>query len=422
MFYKFHSYNDCKKSGTKLFLFLFILCFFKISAFSQIKILFDNTHAETSGNSGDWTIDADQWNLSFNSTTGLPYTSASGYHSNPQKIPTPLQSTITASTPENYWTGCLSYWGVDCVKKGYTVETLPSISGKITYGDNTNAQDLSNYKVFVVCEPNIPFSDVEKTAILTFVKNGGGLYLISDHQGADRNNDGWDSPRIWNNLIDTNSVQVNPFGLRIDQNSYSGTSTLMGNLPATDSILHGPMGNVTKVKWSAGATMTISTAANPTVKAVAFKNGSSTAGSTNVLCAYARFGTGKVVAISDSSPFDDSTGCTVNPNAQYYNGYTDPTAGITHRNLIMNSTIWLAAIDHHTYTFTGNGNWNNAANWQNNLIPPITLPSGDSIIIDNIAGGQCLLNQGIIQHVSSGATMTVLTGKNLVIQGSLNIK
>jgi hypothetical protein len=41
------------------------------------------------------------------------------------------------------------------------VETLPW-NGRITYGDATNTQDLSNYKVFVVDEPNILFSAIEK--------------------------------------------------------------------------------------------------------------------------------------------------------------------------------------------------------------------------------------------------------------------
>ncbi len=33
-------------------------------------------------------------------------------------------------------------------------------------------------------------SAAEKTAVMKFVQNGGGLFLISDHTGTDRNNDG----------------------------------------------------------------------------------------------------------------------------------------------------------------------------------------------------------------------------------------
>jgi hypothetical protein len=73
-----------------------------------------------------------------------------------------------------------------------------------------------------------------------------------------------------------------------------------------------------------------------------------------------------------------------------------------------------------TYTFTGNGNWNVAANWSNNTIPPATLPSGSTITINHTVGGQCVLN--ISQTIAAGATLTVLTGKNLVVQGNLRIQ
>ncbi len=73
-----------------------------------------------------------------------------------------------------------------------------------------------------------------------------------------------------------------------------------------------------------------------------------------------------------------------------------------------------------TYTFTGNGNWNVASNWSNNTIPPSSLPSGSSIVINHSAGGQCVLN--VSQTVSAGGNITVLTGKNLVVNGALTIQ
>jgi len=60
-------------------------------------------------------------------------------------------------------------------------------NGQITYGNSSNPQDLSNYDVFVLCEPNSLFSSTEKTAIMQFVQNGDGLFMISDHDIADRN-------------------------------------------------------------------------------------------------------------------------------------------------------------------------------------------------------------------------------------------
>ncbi len=172
------------------------------TSFSQVKILFDATKAESAGNA-DWVIDADAHNISWSSG---PAVVGSGNESNPQRIPTPLQSTITSSTVETYWNGGLSSWGIDLVKIGYSVETLP-YNVAINYNNTSNAQDLSNYKVFIVCEPNIMFTTAEKTAIMQFVKNGGGLFMVSDHDQSDRNNDGNDSPSIWNDLMQGNRMR-----------------------------------------------------------------------------------------------------------------------------------------------------------------------------------------------------------------------
>ena len=73
-----------------------------------------------------------------------------------------------------------------------------------------------------------------------------------------------------------------------------------------------------------------------------------------------------------------------------------------------------------TYTFTGNGNWNAAANWANNSKPPAALPAASSIVIDHAPGGACILNTA--QSLSPGSSFTVNAGKNLVVQGSLTIQ
>ncbi|MDD4994215.1 MAG: T9SS type A sorting domain-containing protein [Paludibacter sp.] len=297
-------------------LFLLAISFVNFSAFSQIKILFDNTKAEQAGNA-DWVI---------------------SNSSSPVRVPTPAQSGITSSTAETYWSGGLSAWGVDCVKQGYYVETLPA-SGAITYGSTGNAQDLSNYNVFIVCEPNIQFTATEKTALMNFVKNGGGLFMVSDHTVSDRNSDGWDSPAIWNDFLTTNSVNSNnPFGISFDLANISQTSTNVATV-ANDSILHGKMGTAIKAMWSNGTTMTIDKTKNPTVQAYLYTTGSSTTGSTNVMFATAKFGNGKVAAIGDSSPCDDGTGGSGNT---LYNGYTGDV-GVNHEYLLMNATIWLAS-------------------------------------------------------------------------------
>lgn len=276
------------------------------------KFLFDATKAETAGNA-DWVLDAD---------------------STPQRFPTPAQNNITATTPETFWKGGLSAWGVALAKLGHSVETLPSGTA-ITYG-GTGAQDLKNYDVFVIDEPNTRFTAAEKVAILTFVNNGGGLFMIADHTVSDRNNDGWDSPAIWNDLMSTNTVKTNPFGITFTLNNFSQTTT--NRLSATtNTILNGSQGVVTQLKYSAGASMTISTTANASVKGLIWKS-TSTQGTSNIMCATATYGLGRVVAIGDSSPADDGTGAT---GDTLYPGWTELAS---HSRLHMNASLWLAKL------------------------------------------------------------------------------
>jgi len=345
-------------------LFLILLSVIYLNSFAQTKILFDATKAETAG-SADWIIDADLFNLNWNPNA---YTGTSNYHSNAQRYPTPAQSGVTASTPETFWKGGISNWAIDCAKKGYTVETLP-YTGQITYGNTSNPQDLSNYKVYIVCEPNILFSAAEKTAIMQFVQNGGGLFMVADHTVSDRNGDGDDSPAIWNDLMSNNTIQTNPFGISFNLQNFSGISTAMATLPTSDSIKFGTAGTVTQVQWASGTSMTINPAVNATVKAVVYKSGTTPSGNNNVLFAYARYGNGKVAAIGDSSPCDDGTGNT-HPNITLYNGYTADASG-NHQKLLMNATIWLAS-NNLTATITPAG--------------PTTFCQGNSVLLNANTG------------------------------------
>lgn len=278
------------------------------------KFLFDATKAETAGNA-DWVIDED--------------------NSVPQKTPTPSQSSIVSSTVETYWTGAISSWGIALVKAGNSVETLPGGSS-ISYGNASNPQDLSNYDVFVVDEPNILFTAAEKTAILNFVNNGGGLFMISDHNVSDRNNDGHDSPNVWNDLMSNNSVSTNPFGFSIDLTNITQVSTNVLTNSSTNVILHGSQGNVSELEFNNGATVTINPAANATVQGLVWQNGF-TQGNTHLMSASSTFGLGRVYVVTDSSPMDDGTGASGN------NLFVSWTLH-SHAALFMNASLWLAKL------------------------------------------------------------------------------
>jgi hypothetical protein len=278
------------------------------------KFLFDASQGETAGNA-DWVIDED--------------------NSTPQRIPTPLQSTITASTSGTYWTGAISSWGIALAKNGHTVETLPS-SGSITYGSTTNAQDLSKYDVFVVDEPNIRFTTAEKQAIIQFVQNGGGLLMIADHTVSDRNNDGWDSPAIWNDLMTNNGLVSNPFGFSIDLTNISQVSSNVLSSASSNPILNGSFGLVTKMEFNNGATVTTNSAANASVQGLIWQN-TYAQGATKVMSASSTYGAGRVFVVTDSSPMDDGTGAPNNILYSSWNLYS-------HAALFMNASYWLAKL------------------------------------------------------------------------------
>lgn len=281
------------------------------------RFLFDATKAETAGNA-DWVI--------CENSSGTPLRFAS-----------PDQSTVTATTPETFWRGGLSSWGVALAKEGHYIETLAP-GAAITYGNTSNAQDLSKFDVYVVDEPNTIFTAAQKTAILNFVKNGGGLFMIADHTASDRNNDGKDSPVIWNDLMSNNTVQTNPFGMSVELTNISQTSSNVLNDP-TNTILNGSQGAVTQLKFNNGATIKLTPTANTTAKGLVWQTGIAKTSTTKIMCASATFFAGRVVLLTDSSPADDGTG---NPNDTLYPGWTD--ANGNHARLHLNASYWLAKL------------------------------------------------------------------------------
>jgi hypothetical protein len=271
--------------------------------------LFDNTKNETAGNA-DWIIDTHQ------------------------PVPSPPQSGITSSTPETYWVGAISAWGVDLVKRGFTVHTLTRTYG-ITYGDPNNPYDLSRYNLFVVCEPQNPFTLLEQQAIVSFVANGGGLFMVADHDVSDRDNDGWDSPKVWNSF-GADSL----FGIHFQSTGESdrNISQRATNLCVqSDNIMNDPAGTVNSLSFYNGTTIRLMPSANATATGHIWMN-TSPQGSAKVMAATARYKRGKVAAIGDSSPADDGTGQSGNA---LYVGWNEP--GTTNNILFLNLSLWLAS-------------------------------------------------------------------------------
>jgi len=270
------------------------------------RVLFDNTKAETAGNA-DWIIGTSQ--------------------------PDPLGQDATPSA-ETDWTGALSAWGVGLQKTGaYALKTLPA-GNTITYG-TTSALDLTNFDTFVLPEPNVLLSAAEKTAVMKFVQNGGGLFLISDHTGADRNNDGIDAVEVINDLMTNNSVDsTDPFGFSVDTLSIS-TDNPKAIASTTDPVINGSFGKVGGSIIRSGTTATLKPADNSAVKGLVYRTGYS--GNTGAFFATSTFGSGRVAFWGDSSPIDDGTGQSGNT---LYDGWNDPAG--TNAALALNATEWLS--------------------------------------------------------------------------------
>ncbi len=297
-------YSDMRK-------IILLLIFSTIIPFSRLysyKVLFDWTRDETAGNA-DWVVDRDY-------PEPLPH--------NPQD--------------ERDWDGAFSSFGFAIYSTLHdTVYILHN--AQITYHNNQNPMDLSNFDVFIIPEPQNPFTESEKDAIKRFVSDGGGLLMISDHNMSDRNRSGWDSPRVFNDL---GSEQLFGIHFNITGESPNNFSEVSSNIPdRTHIIIDGPYGSVARLSFHAGDGLKLNTQYNPNVLGLIYKSGYS--GNNGAMFAISTYGRGRVAALGDSSPIDDGTG---DPHDRLYDGWNEE--GTSHPALMLNAIYWLEKRDENT--------------------------------------------------------------------------
>ena len=292
------------KSMFRSLFFGIILLPWIVSPVRAGSFLFDYTKDETAGNA-DWIVD-DDWPV-------------------PQP-PNPTQ--------EDDWLGALSSWGVALAQMGHQVRTLPP-GHPITFGNAQDSLDLMYFDVFVICEPQAPFSPQEIQAVVQFVEQGGGLFLIANHYASDRNGNGWDAPRIFNAAgFDT------LFGIHFHvagepHNNLWDAPDSNVTMDPDDPIVHGPLGDVGAIGYYAGTVMSLWTFWNPEVRGHVWATGSPH-GTTDVTLASSQYGFGRIVGLGDSSPADDGTGT---PGNNLYDGWHAP--GEDNDIAILNACLWL---------------------------------------------------------------------------------
>ncbi|MBL8956416.1 MAG: hypothetical protein JNK82_36920 [Myxococcaceae bacterium] len=269
----------------------------------RFKVLFDATKAQQAGNA-DWVID--------------------------DSYPSPQPASPMAETD---WVGGYSAWGVALQRSGrFDLETL-RLPNRITFLDPANPQDLRHFHAFVVPEPNIALTATEMTALVEYVRAGGGLFLIGNHGGSDRNGDGIDSVGVINALA---SARGNPFGITLaGDDFYQAPCRSVAEDPRL-TILHGDFGDAGRTTFFNGSMLRIDPFANPTARPVFWRN-NTLRGTTNVLMAKAQLGKGRVLISGDSSAPDDGTG---RPGATLHDAWSDSRGD--NAVLFPNATLWLA--------------------------------------------------------------------------------
>ncbi len=345
---------------------------------AQKKALFDNTHAETAGNA-DWQIDTDQ------------------------PVPSPTQANVTWATPRTYWLGAVSSWGIDLVKRGYSVATLTAAYG-ITYGNSSNAYDLSNFDVFIVPEPNTRFTAAESTAIFNYVWNGGGLVAVADHNNSDRNNDGVDSPKVWGR-IDRQHL----WGAHFDSTGEANNNITQdsGNIDTAldNPVIRGVNGFADSLSFHGGTTMTLYPGTNASIRGDVWMNGTSH-GNSGVMAAHSTYGQGRIFFLGDSSPIDD--GSAAPSNSSIYDGWGE----VSGRDslLVMNGTMWATRVAADlTAPSVVVTSPNGGESWVEGSLHTVTWTASDASGIDSVSVDYSLHGSGgpwlAIQHgaVNSGS-------------------
>ncbi len=282
----------------------------KAEADKRIKVLFDRTADETAllGPNSDWIVDS--WGP-------LPEPS------NPQR--------------EDQWAGTLSSLGFALHKKGWIIESLVPWVSKITYKDPDNPYDLSRFDILVLWEPSRQLTKSEMNAVVSFVLNGGSLLAVANHEGADRDGNGWASPAVFNDMFKNNTIKKDPFGFHFDEIDVD-TKTPVDHVVTPDHpVIKGKNGTVKKIGFYKGCTATIT---DPDIaKPLLVIDNPDNASSGKVVVGVATPQKGKVVFITDSAVGEDATNSHGNTN-KYKDVWDNKT--LDNSILLLNAFDWLS--------------------------------------------------------------------------------
>ncbi|OMF14461.1 endonuclease [Paenibacillus amylolyticus] len=297
------------------------------------KVLFDNSHGQTAG-AADWVID-----------------------------------------------GGFSDFGNALANDGYYVKELRKTT-PFTY------DDLKEYNVFVIAEPQIPFKTSEQAALKQYVEMGGSIFFVGDHYNADRNKNRWDGSEVINgyrrgafedptkgmstdernseamqNVTSTDWLSDN-FGVRF---RYNALGDINANIVVPADQAFGITEGVSAVAMHAGSTLAITDPEkakgivylpktnakwNNAVDQGVYNGGGIEEGP---YVAVSKLGAGKAAFIGDSSPVEDASPKYLREETgtrkTTYDGFKEADDAV----LLVNTVNWLATQENYTDLTQVNG-------------------------------------------------------------------
>ncbi|MGO4733853.1 DUF5689 domain-containing protein [Paenibacillus sp. 2KB_22] len=290
------------------------------------KVLFDNSHGQTAG-AADWVID-----------------------------------------------GGFSDFGNALANDGYYVKELRKTT-PFTY------DDLKEYNVFVIAEPQIPFKTSEQAALKQYVETGGSIFFVGDHYNADRNKNRWDGSEVINgyrrgafedpakgmstdernseamqNITSSDWLSDN-FGVRF---RYNALGDINANIVVPADQAFGITEGVSAVAMHAGSTLAITDPEkakgivylpktnakwNNAVDQGVYNGGGIEEGP---YVAVSKLGAGKAAFIGDSSPVEDASPKYLREETgtrkTTYDGFKEVDDAV----LLVNTVNWLATQENYT--------------------------------------------------------------------------
>lgn len=264
------------------------LSFTTPEAGAPLRILFDAAHGEDAGNA-DWLLDEPG-----------------------AAVPSPPDP----GGPED-WAGAYSSFGYELYRTGrFELRSNPR-------GVELTAGSLAGVAVLVIPEANRLLPAAEAEAIWEFVRGGGGLLLLGNHAGSDRDGDGQDGADVADALL----AAAPELGIRLVKNDIEreDPTTALGE----HLLLRGPSAPVRALSFFDATELTVE------APAVELARRARTEPGTGVLAAAVSLGTGRVVVVGDSAGADDGTG---HPGNTLFNGWNDYDNG----EFYVNCVSWLA--------------------------------------------------------------------------------